>query len=141
MNYSDCTTIDQVNTIRKAEKNAAHRVMRDKLGETLPEFKAATKRVEAALDKPARAMVSDWRKGETIYFGRKMSKAEMALFEPGVPMHNSVDCDQATFYHYQPKKKLVWLRFDKIVNSTYRDNLLPFTLSEVRDWGMKRTDV
>lgn len=41
---------------------------------------------------------------------------------------------KANFYHYQPRKKLVWLQFKKgdIVNNQYRDNLFPFTLAEAR---------
>ena len=44
---------------------------------------------------------------------------------------NVVKADTAVVYRYQPRKKLLWLKFDHIKNGTYRDNLLPFKLKKV----------
>ena len=131
-NFQYCTTIEQVNKIEREAKAALRE-----------EYSKAKKRITDKLDKATHKQVKDWQQGETIYFDH-MKKGDIAL--SGLHLTDSIDCDQAVMWWYQPRKKIVWLKFAKVDNPhnpSEEDGggYLPFSLSSVRKWNMKRTDV
>ena len=70
--------------------------------------------------------------GDTVHFDF-LDEARMN-FNPNSDcgkLLNIVKADTAVVYRYQPRKRLLWLKFDHIENGTYRDNLLPFKLERV----------
>tara|TARA_R100000008_G_scaffold86825_2_gene81888 strand:+ start:1803 stop:2225 length:423 start_codon:yes stop_codon:yes gene_type:complete len=52
-----------------------------------------------------------------------------------------VEVTSVRFYHYQPRKRLVWVTVPdgQLKNSQYRDNLQPMKLGRCVDLGMKKS--
>ena len=86
---------------------------------------------------------ADWQYGEKIFFSPKVDQGALSMNNFNLIDH--VCAESASFYAYQPRKKLLWLQFaKKDVKNPSRDrkNLIyPFTLKDVHCHNMRRTDV
>jgi hypothetical protein len=84
----------------------------------------------------------DWQNGEKIFFSPKVDQGALSM---NFDLIDDVCAESASFYAYQPRKKLVWLQFaKKDVKNPSRDRkdlIYPFTLRDVHYHNMRRTDV
>ena len=86
---------------------------------------------------------ADWQNGEKIFFSKKIDQGALSMTT--FDLIDNICAESASFYAYQPRKKLLWLQFAKkdVKNpSRARKNLIyPFTLKDVYCHNMRRTDV
>ena len=149
--FKECTTDREVTLEYKrlrndleAERNAPYK---DRFAQLRNQQKNRKAEIKKKLDRATIEKVKDWQEGEKIYMD-KLSKMDLDIFSEGLPHYNNFhDVDHGHFYHYQPKKQHVWLRFTKkqVTESQWHDSkgnpLQPFYLSDVRRHNLRRTDV
>lgn len=149
--YKECTTIEEVSLEYKrlykslrAERNAPYE---DRFDQLRSQQWKRQEEIKQKLDKETHLKVKDWQEGEKIYMN-KISKMDLDLFAKGAPHYNSFNkVTYGIVYHYQPKKKLLWLRFTKkqVTESQWHDNhgnpIQPFRMNEVRKNNLRRTDI
>ena len=147
--YRDCTTIEEIREVHKQIKSDIRRRELEMFDSERQANHAMKRKLEKAitekLDSVTHSQVSDWQEGETIYF-TEISKMDLSMgtFKGSNDFHA---VDRGEVYQYQPRKKLLWLKFTKqqVTKSQWHDRdgcpLQPFRLNEVRKMNMRRTDV
>ena len=77
------------------------------------------------------------REGKTVFFKSPVTQSNWVLDTLSFVDEWS-DVKTAKFYHYQPRKRLLWIKLPEgsLKNSRYRDNLQPIRLSEAVKMGM-----
>lgn len=146
--FKDCSTEEEVITLHKKLKAEIDAEIAQRFGERKKQLSRAAqnrkKAIRDKLDRETHERVKDWQRGETIYMD-ELNMVDMSL--ETVEFVNSFQgVTRGTVYHYQPRKKLLWLKFKKgVTESQWHDHdgcpLQPFRLSDVRRHNMRRTDV
>lgn len=149
--YKACTTIEEVtleykrlNKNLRAERDAPYE---DRFDQLRSQQRKRKEEIKQKLDKETHLKVKDWQEGEKIYMN-EISKMDIDLFATDTPHYNSFNkVTYGIVYHYQPKKKLLWLRFTKkqVTESQWHDNhgnpIQPYRMHEVRKNNLRRTDI
>ena len=149
--YKECTTIEEVsleyerlNKNLTAERDAPYE---DRFDQLRSQQRKRKEVIKEKLEKETHLKVRDWQEGEKIYMNG-ISKMDLDLFAADTPHYNSFNkVTYGIVYHYQPKKKLLWLRFTKkqVTESQWHDNrgnpIQPFRMNEVRKYNLRRTDI
>ena len=146
--YKECTTLEEVNLEYKrlnknlmVERDAPYKDRFDQLRSQKGKRK---EEIKQKLDKETHLKVKDWHEGEKIYMN-EVSKSDLSF--SSLETYNSFHkVTYGIVYHYQPRKKLLWLRFTKkqVTESQWHDNhgnpIQPYRMHEVRKNNLRRTD-
>jgi len=148
--YKACTTIEEVtleykrlNKNLRAERDAPYE---DRFDQLRSQQRKRKEEIKQKLDKETHLKVRDWQEGEKIYMN-ETSRGDIS-FSDGFPVYNSFNkVTYGIVYHYQPKKKLLWLCFTKkqVTESQWHDNhgnpIQPYSMYDVRKNNLRRTDI
>lgn len=93
-----------------------------------------------ALDRETMQSIKGWKPGTVVYFGKPWNRGHMWM-NPMKIIHVYVDAGfKATVHSVQPRARRVWLKLPG-KKTAYRDNLMPFDASDIRQAEISRTEI